>query len=248
MQVCLKNFTGFISRNAHRGRDYHFGVGGQSALVIVVVQSPSHVRLLWPHRLQHARPLCPSPSPEVWPSSCPLHRWYHPAISSSDILFSFCPQSFLASGTFPMSQLFAGRDWGQQEKGTTEDEMAGRHHRLNGHEFEWTLGVGDGQGGWCAAIHAVAKSRTRLSNWTELNWTELASDDQNSRISASASVIPTSIQDWFPLRLTGLISLLCKELSGVFSSTTVWRHGFFGTTPSSLWSSSHNHMWPLGRP
>ena len=41
----------------------------------------------------------------------------------------------------------AGRDWGQEEKGTTEDEMAGWHHRLNGHEFEWILGVGDGQGG-----------------------------------------------------------------------------------------------------
>ena len=40
----------------------------------------------------------------------------------------------------------AGRDWGQEEKGTTEDEMAGWHHRLNGHEFEWTPGVGDGQG------------------------------------------------------------------------------------------------------
>ena len=41
----------------------------------------------------------------------------------------------------------AGRDWGQEEKGTTEDEMAGWHHQLDGHEFEWTLGVGDGQGG-----------------------------------------------------------------------------------------------------
>ena len=41
----------------------------------------------------------------------------------------------------------AGRDWGQEEKGTIEDEMAGWHHRLNGHGFGWTLGVGDGQGG-----------------------------------------------------------------------------------------------------
>ena len=60
----------------------------------------------------------------------------------------------------------AGRDWGQEEKGTTEDEMAVWHHRLNGHEFAWTLGVGDGQGG--LEIHGVAKSRTRLSDWTEL--------------------------------------------------------------------------------
>ena len=50
------------------------------------------------HGLQHTRPLCPSPSPEVCPSSCPLHRWYHPAISSSDALYTFCPQSFPASG------------------------------------------------------------------------------------------------------------------------------------------------------
>ena len=55
------------------------------------------------HGLQNTRPLCPSPSPEVCPSSCPLHQWCHPAISPSDALFSFCPQSFPTSGTFPMS-------------------------------------------------------------------------------------------------------------------------------------------------
>ena len=66
--------------------------------------------------------------------------------------------------------LDAGRNWGQEEKGTTEDEMAGWHHRLNGHEFEWTPGVGDGQGGLACWIHGVSKSRTQLSNWTELNW------------------------------------------------------------------------------
>ena len=62
----------------------------------------------------------------------------------------------------------AGRDWGQEEKGTTEDEMAGWHHRLDGHESEWTPGVGDGEA-WRAAVHGVAKSRTRLSDWTQLN-------------------------------------------------------------------------------
>ena len=50
-----------------------------------------------PHRLQHSWPLCPSPSPEVCPSSCPWFQWCHPVISSSDTLFSFCPQSFPAS-------------------------------------------------------------------------------------------------------------------------------------------------------
>ena len=63
----------------------------------------------------------------------------------------------------------AGRDWGQEEKGATEDERAGWHHRLDGYEFGWIPGVGDGQGAWRAAIHGVTKSRTWLSDWTELN-------------------------------------------------------------------------------
>ena len=134
---------------------------------------------LQPHGLQHTRPPSPSPSPTVCPSSCSLHQWCHPAISSSDTLLSFCPQSFPASGTFPMSRLFA-------------------------------------------------------------------SGDQNTGASASASVLPMRFQGWFPLRLTGLISLLSKGLSGVFSSTRVWRHQFFGILPSSQ-SSSHDHTWPLGR-
>ena len=69
----------------------------------------------------------------------------------------------------------AGRDCGQEEKGMTEDEMAGWHHRLNGCESEWTPGVGDGHGAWHAVIHGVTKSQTWLSDWTELNWTELPS-------------------------------------------------------------------------
>ena len=130
------------------------------------------------HGLQHTRPLCPSLSPEVFPSSCPLHQWCHPAIASSDALFSLCPQSFPALGTFPMSQMFA-------------------------------------------------------------------SDDQNT--GASASALPRSIQCWFPLRLTRFIPLISKGLSGVFSSTTVWRHQFFGSLPS-FQSRSHDCKHPLGRP
>ena len=61
---------------------------------------------LWPHELQHSRPRCPSSTSEVYPNSCPLSQWYHPTISSSVILFSSCPQSFPASGSFQMSQLF----------------------------------------------------------------------------------------------------------------------------------------------
>ena len=114
--------------------------------------------------------------PRVFPSSCPLHWWCHPTISCSVALFS-CLQSFPASGSFPMSQLFAS---GSQ------------------------------------------------------------------RIGASASVLPMSIQGWFPFRLTGLISLQSKGLSRVSSSTTVGRHQFFCALPS-LWFSSHIHTWLLER-
>ena len=66
----------------------------------------------------------------------------------------------------------AGRVWGQEEKGTTEDEMAGWHHGLDGREFEWTLGVGDGQGGLvcCDSWGHKESDTTERLNWTELNW------------------------------------------------------------------------------
>ena len=75
----------------------------------------------------------------------------------------------------------AGRDWGQEEKGTTEDEMAGWHHGLDGCEFEWTLGVDDGQGGLacCHSWGLKESDMTEQLNWTELNWTELPVSDKN---------------------------------------------------------------------
>ena len=63
----------------------------------------------------------------------------------------------------------AGRYCGQEEKGTIEDEMAGWHHLLDGHEFGWTPGVGDGQRGLVCCVHGAAKSWTWLNEWT--NWT-----------------------------------------------------------------------------
>ena len=71
---------------------------------------------LWPHEPQHTRPPCPSPTPRVHSDSCPSSWWCHPAISSSVVPFSSCPQSLQASGSFPMSQLFA---WGGQSIGVS---------------------------------------------------------------------------------------------------------------------------------
>ena len=124
----------------------------------------SHLNSSQPHGLQHTRLPCPSPSPRVCPSSCPLNWWCHPTISSSVSLFS-CPQYFPASGSFPMSRLFTP----------------------------------DGQ-----SIQALA----------------------------SASVLLTNIQGWFPTGLTGLLLLLSKRLSRVFSSTSLkasvlWCSAFF---------------------
>ena len=76
---------------------------------VIVVQSSSCVQLLAPP-LKYTRPHCPSPSPGVCPSSCPLNQWCHPTISPSVALFFFCLQSFSASGSFPMSQLFPPDD------------------------------------------------------------------------------------------------------------------------------------------
>ena len=135
---------------------------------------------LQPHESQHARPPCPSPTPRVYPNLCPLSQWCHPAISSSVIPFSSCPQSFPALESFQMSQLFA---WGSQ----------------------------------------------------------------STRVSASTSVLPMNTQDWSSLGWTGWIFLQSKGLSRVFSNTTVQKHQFFGTQPSSQ-SNSHIHTWPLEKP
>ena len=71
---------------------------------------------LWLNKSQHPRPLCLSPTPGVYSNSCPSSQWCHPTISSSVIPFSSCPQSFSASGSFPMNQLYA---WGGQSIGVS---------------------------------------------------------------------------------------------------------------------------------
>ena len=83
--------------------DWEFGVQFSSVQFSHSVVSDS----LQPHKPQHTRPPCPSPTPRVHPNPCPSRQWHHPTISSSVVPFSSCPQSFPASGAFHMSQLFA---------------------------------------------------------------------------------------------------------------------------------------------
>ena len=120
---------------------------------------------LRPHGLQNARLPCPSPYPRVCSSSCQLSRWWHPTILSFVTPFFSCPQSFPASGSFPVSWLFA-------------------------------------------------------------------SGGQSIGASASASVFAMNVQYWFPLGLTGLISLLSKGLSSLLQhhnmkSSILWWSAFF---------------------
>ena len=97
-------------------------LGGDTVVLIYRVFSSVQVSCsvvsdsLRPHESQHTRPPCPSPTPGVHSNSHPSSRWCHPAISSSVVPFSSCPQSLPASESFPMSQLFA---WGSQSTGVS---------------------------------------------------------------------------------------------------------------------------------
>ena len=100
----------------------------------------------------------------------------------------------------------AGRDWGQEEKGTTEDEMAGWHHQLYGRESVREL-VMDREA-WCAVMHGLAKCQTGLSDWTELNWNFVLIHD-NIYQYLSTSMIPPPLgkiyRTWF---IVGIISTI----------------------------------------
>ena len=109
--------------------------------LILQISNPQFSRVtqlcptLQPHELQHARPPCPSPTPGVHPNSCPLSQWCHPAISSSVIPFSSCPQSLPASESFPMSQLFT---WGGQSIGDSALASVLPKNTQDWSPLEWT--------------------------------------------------------------------------------------------------------------
>ena len=90
---------------------------------------------LWSHGLQHARPPCPSPTARFYPNPCPLSQWWHPAILSSVVPFSSCLQSFPASGSFQMSQLFAS---GGQSIGASALTSVLPMNTQDWYPLEWT--------------------------------------------------------------------------------------------------------------
>ena len=168
---------------------------------------------------------------QLHPNPCASSRWCHPSILSSVIPFSSCPQSFPASGSFQMSQLFSS---GHQIIG-----VAASKSLLPINTQDWSP---LGRTGW---ISLQSKGLSRVfSNTTVQKHQFFASGGQSIGASASASVLPMNIQDWFPLGWTGWISLQSKGLSRVFSYTTVQTHQFF-CAQLSLWSNSHVYIWLL---
>ena len=107
---------------------------------------------LQPHESQHARPPCPSPTPGVHSNSCLSSRWCHPTISSSFIPFFSCPQSLPATGSFPMSQLFA---WGGQSTGVSASASFLPKNTQDWSTLDWT--------GWIS-LHSKGLSRVFSSS------------------------------------------------------------------------------------
>ena len=114
---------------------------------------------LRPCELQPARPLCPSPTPGTYPNSCPLSWWCHPTISSSVIPFSSCPQSFPASGSFPVSQLFAS---GGQSIGDLASTSVPPMDTQDPSPLRWTGWISLQSSPWFTCFHMVIQDIAHL--------------------------------------------------------------------------------------
>ena len=121
------------------------------------------VRNLWHLQFRTAWLQSLPPSSHIFPLCRSLYLWF---------IYLQGHQSWIRGHWLIGKVSDAGRDWWQEEKGMTEDEMAWWHHQLDGREFEWTLGVGDGQGGLacCNSWGCKESDTTERLNWTELNW------------------------------------------------------------------------------
>ena len=127
---------------------------------------------LRPHESQQAKPPCPSPTPRVYSNSCPLSWWCHPAISSSVIPFSSCPQSFPASGSFPMSQLFA---WGGQSIGVSASASVLPMNIQGWFPLGWTDWISLQSKGFSRVFSNITVQKhqffgTQLSLWSNSNY------------------------------------------------------------------------------
>ena len=135
--------------------NFHFSLNVHLSLSFSSVQFSRSVvsDSLRPHESQHARPPCPSPSPGVHSDSRPLNPWCHPAISSSVVPFSSCPQSLPASKSFPMSQLFAG---GGQSTGVSALASFLPKNNQDWSPLEWTGSKASIL--WCSGFFTVQLS------------------------------------------------------------------------------------------
>ena len=213
---------------------------------------------LQPHELQHARPPSPSPTLGVYSNSRPLSWWCHPTISSSVNPFSSWPQSFPASGSFQMSQLFAS---GGQSNGVSGASVqfirSVMSDSLQPHELQHTRPP-------CPSPTPGVHSNPCLSSWWchptisssvvpfscpqsfpasgSFQMSQLfASAGQSIGALASTSVLPKNTDDWSPLGWTGWIFSQSKGLSRVLQHHSQ-KHQFFSTQPS-LWSNCHIHTY-----
>ena len=135
----------------------------------------------------------------------------------------------------------AGKDWGQEEKGTTEDEMVGWHHWLNEHGFGWTPGVGDGQGGLvcCGSRGGKELDMTEQLKWNELNWTERL--ERASLVAEMVKNLPAMQES--QVRSLGWEDPL-EEGMATHSSILAWRiHGQRSLAGYSPWGCRVRHGW-----
>ena len=204
---------------------------------------------LWPHGLQHARPLCPSPTPGVYSNSCPLSRWRHPTISSSVVPFSSCLQSFPASGSFQIDTYYI--ELVNVSCSVMSDSL-------------WPHGLQHARLPCPSPAPRTCSNSCPSSQQSHLTTSScvvpifclqnfpasgsfamsqlFASGGRSIRASASASVLPMNIQEWFPLGWTGLISLHSKGLSRVFSNTTVQKHWIKTLQHSAFFTVQLSHL------
>ena len=189
----------------------------------------------WPHGLQHARPPCPSPSPGVCLNSCPLSHWCHPTISSSAVPFSSFPQSFPASGSFPMSQLFPSHG---QSTGVSASTLVLPMNTRNWSPLGWTGWISLQSKGVSRIFSKITVQKHPPTSQTPTG-TPTTYRYEESRQGTQETAGKQRVTDWWqPLSL--LVFFKAKSLS---HSTTYWK----GPELRQSWQSSSKEPIPWSR-